>query len=454
MQAGGGTILIPCDTYQIEGTITIDDTYGDHGIIIRGTSEGTELAQQSASPLFQVSNLTSGAGVRFEDLHLNYNTDLATTGTAISVSNSSNVMCQHVYFANCPTAFADDSDCEQCGLFGCTIFYDGDDGATMVSLSGSEAFVHNSELFQTPQGGTNDGPTNCNGVVINSGSAIVTNCHISDYDMGIKVLGCDPLGVRLSNILSQCWTTSLSIEPATEGGTILNVTCDNCIFALSGGSSGTGPGILVDTNGGPNSAVSNILLTNCMSYGWSSAGLQIKKGANIVVNGGRFGSCNPAGIVIADTASNVVIDGADCSGKVPNYTKSLYGISILAAVQGAYISNCNLTNTTTAPIQLSSAGAAIEITKCAGYNDIGTVVSSTAPTSGSAFSAASLGYFGPVVFYATSSGSSIIDQITLSGKNTNLESGCFRLGTGTASTAAITYHGIAGTHPWFLMIGQ
>lgn len=457
MQNGGGTILIPCGTYHIAGAVSVDNTYGDYGVVIKGTSGGTELVQDTAgSALFLVSNLTSGLGIRFEDLHINYKHNSAT-GAAIQVSNCRNVSCERLYFANCPTSFSDDAESAWCGLYNCTVDYDGAAGATMLTFGGTSDYILDCIIRQTALGHDPPGPANCTGVLVTTGANIlIANSHISDFNIGINVTAASSPGIFVSNVICESWQTSLQLIPAV-GKQIHSVLCDSDTFAISQNSTATAAGIIVDTGGGENSSVSDILFQNCMCYGWNGSGLEINAGENIEVNGGRFGSCSLSsgssggGIAITGAAANVTIEGVDCTGKVPTWPKQPYGISISAPAIGLYIADCNLTNNQLGATYLNDVGTDLQIVNCAGYNDLGTVVASSAPSSGTPFSGTSLGYFGPVVFYANSTLIGTINGITISGKSTLLKSGCFPLGAGPTNSAVITYTGSA---PSFLMIGQ
>ena len=180
----------------------------------------------------------------------------------------------------------------QCGLFDCTIDYTGSTlaNATMVTLTGSEDFIDHCIFKQQPI--SQGGPTGCVGISIGSASTVyVTNTHISDFDYGIEIPGG---GVNLqhalfSGINCQSNVTGLTIKPASNSGTIYELFFVNCVFARTSDSTSATPGILIDTNGGASTNVSDICFANCMSHDWAGPGMQINAGQDIVVTGGRYG---------------------------------------------------------------------------------------------------------------------------------------------------------------------
>jgi hypothetical protein len=429
LAAGGGLVFIPCGIYKIAGTIMISLTT-DVGLIIAGSSGGTALVQQNAVDSFSVQSSVSDnkAGVRFQDLLLQYGSS-ATSGTAISVSHLQNVSCERVFFSNCPQAVSYGDNALQCGLFDCTVEYGGASTAPMVSIGSgaAETHIHNCVIRQTDFG-------NGTGIEILDASGVyVTNSHISDFSIGISIKGGGAnallLHAHFSNVVSESWESSVRMKPTTSGGKIYQIFFDNCTFALGNGSEMVTPGIYIDTDGGPNSNVSDILFSNCMCYQWKGPGIQINSGQNIQIIGGRYGSCavgstmtTSGGIAITGAAANVSIVGADCSGTVPSYMQQPYGISVTAAVAGGYIRGCNLTGNKNGPVYATSPVRQLEITDCAGYNDQGKYFA-TVPLR-SPFKNTTFGYFGPIAFYVSGSG---VTQISIDGHQTGLTSGGFTL---------------------------
>jgi hypothetical protein len=437
IQNGGGLIVIPTGTYLIKGAVLVQPSGTlQSGVIIAGTSGGAQLVQQESGNTFTVSGMTTGNAIRFRDLNIQYSTSTHLTGTGIAVSNCDNVTCERVFFTNCPTSVSYDSSSSQCGLFNCTIDYqNGKNLRIMVSMMGTDNYVDNC-VFRQSTGNT---PSGCTGIYMTSAtSCFVTNTHISDFDKGINIDGASTQ-LRFSNVVSPSWTTSLTIQPISSG-TITQSFFDNCIFYRSGASQTTTPGIYIDTNSTGNSPVSDIYFADCMSYSWGGAGLQINKGRNIQINGGRFGAnasgTTGAGISITSTAANVLIGGADCSGTVVGQPNTQpYGISVTANVAGVYVSNCNLTGNSNSPgIYINATSPQLEVTECAGYNDLGTPLSATPPLN-STFQNTTLGWYGPVGLYV--SGGSV--TISINGQPTGLTGGGFTLAPG--GTAEISGSG-------------
>jgi hypothetical protein len=480
--AGGGLITIPPGVYKLESTIDI--AYmgvpgEDFGIIIAGVSGTTELLMKKnyvANDVFSFYGFNSGRGVRLKDLRITYDvpdTPPDSLAAAVRAQHCQNLTCERVYFNNCPQAFTDDTSSLECGLFDCTITYNSFSAnestgvvPAMVYFNGTENYIDSCIISQQPRDDTTDpGPTGCIGVIVQpAGVFYITNTHISHFTQGIMVLGGpNPDALYCSNVLCESWSNSLVVKPTSAPGEakIYQVYCDDCFFAMTEGSTDpSATGVLIDTNGGMNSNVSEIFLNNCMVANWAGPGVQINAGQNIVITGGRYGSNATnepmsGAIAITGTASNITISGADLTPTVPSYGGvQPFAISISAAVEGLYVRGCNMTGYSPGPVSVTSTSpvTAAEITDCAGYNDQGTVVSTTAPPSTTPFNGTYAGfstpYFGPVTFYARS-GTGTIMHIKLNGHDTNLTSGTFSISPGTWK-AEIDYSAAIN----FLMIGE
>jgi len=194
--------------------------------------------------------------------------------------------------------------------------------------------------------------------------------------------------------------------------------------------------------------------------------MEINGGQDIVVTGGRYGqnatdsSMTTSGaIAVTGPAVRVSIVGSDCSGVIPSYNSQPsatdpqpYGISVTGAVVGMKVRGCDLTNNhNTIGLYAPTAGTDLQVTDCAGYNDQGTIVSTTAPPSTTQFNGSYSGfstpYFGPVTFYVRP-GTGTITHIKLNGHDTNQTSGTFSISPGTWK-AEIDYSAAVN----FLMIG-
>ncbi len=256
------------------------------------------------------------------------------------------------------------------------------------------------------------------------------------------------------------------MKPLASTGVIQQVWFANCTFAREVDSTDvTSTGILIDTDTGSSTNVSDISLNDCMSYGWNGPGLQINAGQNIVIAGGRYGSNalsapTSGGIAITGVTgtavpTNITINGADCTSQVasPSYGAQPYAISITVAVAGLYVRGCNLTGYGAAgPVYASSAGTQVEITDCAGYNDQAKILQQppVPPPSGtfhnySAWPNATSGWFGRIAFYIWGGN---VTHVHIDGVQTNLTSGGFELGPG--ESASIDSNAL----PAFLAVGK
>ncbi len=420
--AGGGTILIPQGSYDLSGPVLIESS-GTAGIIIAGASGITELVQTAASDIFDVTMNGHGYGIRFRDLRLRYQQPTSLGWFAVNVTGSDNVTCERVYFKDCPGSFQTDSNCEFCGLFDCWIDYGATttaggplNGQTMVSLSGVENFVAECVIFQS------NNAIDCIGIsfLANNNAYFVSNTHISDIYTGISITGGGPEGLNgiyVSEVLINAVQNAVIIEPSVAGHTIHDIHFTNCTFAATNGSGMKTSGVQINIpSGGLATDVASIYFTGCSAYGWGNAGIEVDAGQNIVITGGQYssngqdpsGTASGAGIAVLG-GSQVTIVGADCSGVNELWKATVpgppppqpYGISVASGVADVVVDACNLTNNETLPLYVPSPGTDLRVTDCAGYNDQTKIVTSVSP--GSTFSGSSLGYYGPVTFYATNS---------------------------------------------------
>jgi hypothetical protein len=186
-----------------------------------------------------------------------------------------------------------------------------------------------------------------------------------------------------------------------------------------------------------------------------------------VVAGGRYGkdatdnSMTTSGaIAVTGPAVRVLILGADCSGKIPDYNsqppasnQQPYGISVTGAVVDMQVRGCDLTNTKTGALN-AVAGSDLRVTDCDGYNDQGTILQSSVPppanpiTNKSPWANASQGWFGPVAFYITGAGNVSIGNATTQ-VNTHLSDGGYELSPGEEAIIATP-----GNATHFLAIGK
>ncbi|MGA8474900.1 MAG: hypothetical protein WB681_07500 [Candidatus Cybelea sp.] len=471
MSGNGGIIFIPPGTYPFTGTVILPDPPpvpgSDNGIIIAGAGGSTNLQQTQFRDLFSFTGLASGRGVRFRDLRISYTAaSLIGQPAAIRVSDCEAITCERVYFYDCPQALNLENEANQCGLRDCIIDYGNGTsplgGRVMVSISGTEDFIDHCIIKQVPQGHSPPGPAGCTGIVIASpGVAFITNTHISDFTIGIEVQGGGPYPLRsyVSNVVCESWTYGVKIVPTSDAGRISQMFFRDCVFAREDDSTDTtSTGVYIDTDGGANAHVSDIFFDNCMCYQWNGPGIQINAGQNIVITGGRYGSNatsmpTSGGIAITGTPTNVTITGADFSPTVPNpaggtYGTQPYAFSITAAVEGLYVRGCNLTGYGIPPVPIYAYTTAldVEVTDCAGYNDLGMVLQTTPRTGAfsntSAWTNAPNGWFGPVAFYVMGTG-----YVSFGTNSTLLTQGEFTLSPGQTAS-------VGGTIAHFLAIGK
>lgn len=460
---GGGVVFIPPGVYQITGTITINNlTPGsDHGMIIAGVGGDTELVQNSFADLFSFSGFNSGRGVRLRDLRLTFGaTGTGSSPNAVKLASCQNVTCERVWFRGFPSTMIDDNNTEQCGLSDCNIDYTSSmTGQTMVTFTGTQEFIDNCVISNTNKA------ANCTGLLMTSfDTAYITNTHISDFDYGIQIQGG---GGNLhhgffSNISCQSVKTSLTIKPASNGQKIYELFFLNCIFERTHLSTNTTPGILIHTNGGTSDKVSDICFANCMSHDWAGPGMEINGGQDIVVTGGRYGqnatdnSMTASGaIAVTGPAVRVSIVGSDCSGVIPSYSAQPtannpqpYGISVTGTVVSMKVRDCDLTNNHSGGLYVPAAGADLQVTDCAGYNDQADLLASVAPSNGSIFLAPTFNYYGPMTFYV--SGGTLV-HIQIDGHDSTLASGSFILNPGHSGTLL---YDVTHPKPNFVALGM
>ena len=485
--AGGGTLSIPAGTYFVNGRINIAGSAAA-GIIIAGVSGQTTLVQLNGYDIFDVTGMNADQGVRFRDLFLKYaSMTVTSTLCAINVVDSNFVTCEGVYFSNCPTAFQTDLDCEFCGLVNCWINYDlrdNDDNAvdnqTMISLSGAESFVANCVLHQQPLDSTPRGPTNCTGILLtsNTGARFISDSHIDAFAVGIQITHSVD-AVYCSNLKIDAYQNAVTITPSSAP--VYTVHFSSCTFGCVAGATSPTSGVLINSSGAD---VAGIYFTNCVAFGWGSAGIEIDGGENIVITGGQYssnGQYSPntylsAGIAITG-GSQVTISGADCSGVNKYYNPGSpaqpYGIAIsntvadvsnviidgcnvianhtngiIVAQLGSFtldhvlISNCNARGYSSYSSAINISGAStdltnVHVTNCAGYNDAGKVFT-PAITSGSTFYPYTFGYWGPVECYIANGASTTISSITIDGTVIPLKLGSFLLVPGESASISWT----------------
>jgi hypothetical protein len=508
--AGGGILRLPAGTFQLDGAITADFTGANAGLIIAGFSARTRLIQNSNdSHIFDISHSGASSTIVIKDLTLQYASMApAAVIAAVNLTDCQNVICERVYFQDCPTSFQTQSDCLQCGLFECTIQYDLKTGGEvplpvtdqiMVYLRGSGDFVTGCGIGQRPINKMPAGPTGCTGIALlgNTNGRFITDTHLVDFSIGIALTGPNMgglIGVYCSDVLINAYTTAVTIAATSDMGTINDIHFTGCTLAASHYASGGTSGVTITTGGFPSITVSGIYFSNCSVYGFEAAGIEIDSGQNIVISGGQYSSNGQsppedaaylaAGIEVLG-GEDITISGVDCSGvngawssMVSGATEQPYGIAVGEDASDVLIVGCNLTGNLTnglylfeldavtpfnvyvrdcdvtgystwnVAINIASTATLVQVTNCAGYNGaLTTAVTTSPPVSGHVFHASDYGYYGPTTFYVAVN--TIVTAVKINGVTTGVKTGAFFLTAG--QSGEIDYGLVA---PGFVMIGQ
>ncbi len=260
---------------------------------------------------------------------------------------------------------------------------------------------------------------------------------------------------------------------------VVQATFVNCeLSAPAGGTAYTGGGVVIGPASGANDAIDQIRFVDCHVCQWNGHGMNIMAGTNIEVLGGYYscngvGSANRAGIAITGAASGVRINGAACNNSlydfsIPGFASATqsYGVEIDASATSIRVIGCDLTGNTingaavlgsvtadptnvffkhcdftglSNPVGVTLPVTNLQISDCPGYNDQGTVLSSTSPAPTGTFHNyhswpnASAGWFGPIAFYVTGTG-----HVTIDGIDTTLTNAGFTLSPGESASIAAT----------------
>jgi hypothetical protein len=190
------------------------------------------------------------------------------------------------------------------------------------------------------------------------------------------------------------WGTGLETSLYTGGG---------CMFDMASGS-GTTDGALI---------------LGCYAVGWPGPGLQVNVGSgtvqNFEVNGGSFecngqqgslaGTSASSGILINGVPLSMRIHDTECSNNATQGYASTqsYGIYVNGVITGTstvMINDNLLTGNLTAGLGVSGATYGLSAIDNRGYNNLATLVTSSAPASGSRVDATNIGatpYYGPIL---------------------------------------------------------
>lgn len=427
LATSGGTIFIPAGIYQMAGTVHITGVGAPGGVfgglLIQGSSGGTELCQNTPVDLFDVTNTgqvgPNNTGVRFRDLWLQYNTGVSS-GIAINcTTGGASVTAEWCYFNNCPASLSAGvgGNALSCGLVGCTIQQGRNPNSVQVTFSAPQGFLIFCVIRQTPISPPNNGPTGCTGVLLQgTEGTYIYGCHISDFTTGISVTGrC--LATFINHNEIQSYTTSISVVTPDPTASIYSTHIDNNYIVAAGNS--TGPG----TNGVIIGSATQTLATNVQGVfltantivGWSDAGVLINGGAQIKINGGMIAQNgqNPtaanlgAGVVCTSALVNsVTVLGTALigsfaflgGGPVQPYAASLFG-----GCTEIEFNTCNMIgNGISLPVLVGGTPFHWYVINCRGYNKSNVLVANEAnvPVSGVEFDATTIGpvpYLGPYI---------------------------------------------------------
>jgi hypothetical protein len=237
---------------------------------------------------------------------------------------------------------------------------------------------------------------------------------------------------------------SVLIQPA-ESGVVSNAVFVGCSLAQTEAMSSvyTYGGVYID---GSNGVVDQVRLVSCFVCYWPGPGLEVSSASNIEVIGGSY-SCNgsypmsphepKAGIAVGADAV-IRITGAACTNSVyddrvgwlPNTQE--FGVSINGD-SVVFVRDSDLNGNVTQAIYVGSSSATVEVTECAGYNDL-TPPLPTPPTN-SDFNGPDLGYYGPVTFYVWGG---IGVSVSIDGSPTGLAHGTFAIAPTQTAHIAVT----------------
>jgi len=333
----------------------------------------------------------------------------------------------------------------------------------------------------------------------------MVNTRLDSYGQGIVITAGAQSGNTAANV-RKLYFGNVSAYPSNAGAALViqsgsskaaltEAFFTHCEFAPAGSTTSyTGAGIVIQP--GSTGPINQIRFVDCYCCFWTGPGMLIAGGTNIEILGGTY-SCNgtasgsepysQSGIAIVGPATGIRITGVACNNSAYNLDATPPGFASPTQVYGIYVSGasdsgptsvrvtaCDLTGgatgntesglyvtgasgtptnvfvkscdisgyTSTPAVQVVTPVSNVQITDCSGYNDQGTVVSTTTPVG--VFYGHTLGYYGPITFAVW--GGAIM-SIVLSGHSTNLTAGNYYLGCN--ESAAI----VSTAVPNFLAIG-
>jgi hypothetical protein len=445
-------------------------------------------------------------GITFRDFGIQYGTNPDTgspySGTAIDVVAGENVRIERMVFFECAQAVWFENTL-QCTIFDCraenksivpspAFVSIGNDETGALAV---ETYIAACTFLADKLGGT--------GFIIQGAEHLrVMNVRIEGVSEGINIVPEGTVSDDQNSI--KFYFGNVTVFPYNPDGptgpavtiqpvgsrNVSEIVFAECVFEPSESGVSAGPGVYID-EGDDGATISDVRFVSCKATRWTGPGIEIVSGTNIEILGGLYAanasgaspSGGSGGISITGPATNIRIIGAACIGTYPyivnqgapsDLPAQDVGIYILgagvsnviidhcdltgnsengvviassASVTSVFIRNCNVSGygsppSPSAAIDVAGEAADVQITDCAGYNDHGAVLSTSAPTG--TFNNTTFSYYGPIAFYVTSTSPV---SITIDGVVTGLASGGFTLGPGETAV-------VAGSVSRFLAVGK
>lgn len=446
---GGGAALINTGSYNINCGATPYYIPCQNSITGVGTTVGQ--APNNIQSMFYVGNngtlFTTNPGVVgfggtiISNLGVCFalgNTQ-STTNMFIDVSHSSDVRLHHCTFTNIPIVMQTDKRANSNGLTECTIQYNEGPSNSMptgqgtfyaMSFNSPECYlIGPSNVLQKPPPPFSTGPTGCIAVGITQSSehTYISNVHMSDWDVCISYCVTPPMsdygtGVNYSHVANcemNAWTSGIWMQTNVGGQTIFGEKYVNCTINMPDSSLSVNSGIVIDpftvpggSGPGLNHNIEDISFINCSVFNFGLHGLEIRGGIQIQVVGGTYSGNGlntggtSAGIAITGNCGYVQVTGANLNPKMYNaqsgHNQTCAFLCSGSPVSPVIIDSCFMNNYSGPPVIVTGSPVQLVITRCIGYNDQNTIISTVYPpgTGYSAQNASTLGggainYYGP-----------------------------------------------------------
>jgi hypothetical protein len=395
--------------------------------------------------------ITESSDIRITDTQL----EDFHTGISVSTTDHANGLAvADVHIAGVVNCVNLQSNTYNASFVGChfqaSTFYSGPSSGILLGTSGDPNHQIDTVRFDSCSvtGFANGG----NGLEIAAGRNI---CVTGGY-----YAGNGNAGIAITGTPSEVQIDGASCVGPDQGGTPqlygISILGGNDIQIIGANCSGngiesTGAGISIDGE------ASDVRIVGCTCvgavFGGSSAqqyGVSIAGGASSTY----VDACTLSDSIVyglnVDAVTDVFVSNSDLSGNP-------YGLAVTGSCENVYVSTCNFNGNSTAPLYTSTPGT-LQILDSPGYNDQN-FTSTSAPASSATFTNITFGYYGPIIFYTTSSATSTISNILVNGSTTHLTSGSFMIGAAAPNGSGYTGHNAeivyfpVGTHPNFLAVG-